>query len=72
MYKQLLLFIPFRMIIIKALKMLNHFLKLVRRIREEIDIPNLLHIQLLEIWARFETPPDYTTHAYSKLYTFFG
>ena len=58
MYKQLLLFIPFRMIIIKALKMLNHFLKLVRRIREEIDIPNLLHIQLLEIWIRFETPPD--------------
>ena len=72
MYKQLLLFIPFRMIIIKALKMLNHFLKLVRRIREEIDIPNLLHIQLLEIWTIFETPPVYTTNAYSKMYTFFG
>ena len=72
MYKQLLLFIPFRMIIIKALKMLNHFLKLVRRIREEIDIPNLLHIQLLEIRTRFETPPVYTTTAYSKLYIFFG
>ena len=64
MYKQLLLFIPFRMIIIKALKMLYHFFKL---IREEVDISNLLHIQLLEIWTRFETPPVYITHAYSKL-----